>query len=415
MIMAKKKEVKEIKALPTSSISEAELVSAQKIISVILKNALEGRATDIHIEPGPTEVRVRYRVDGVLHSSLTLSLSLMVPLVQQIRKMVGLPLISSFKPEAASYQLRQADSVYNILVYFLPMVEGEKVVLHLISAYDQPQTLADLGFLDYHLSSIESNLSSGGLVLVTGKVDCGKTTTLYTLLNILNQEEINITTLEDPVERYLAGINQLALSALAGASLNESLQLVLRQEPDVLMIDVPAGGAVVELASWVASLKRKVFCSLSTSDVLTTLRRLKEIGLSPFLLGESLRLIISQRLVRRICQDCRVEVMPPQPQLKLAKQVVASQVSGLLVKDNLTFYQGAGCPNCGQTGYKGRLVVAEILAMTPAVQKYLVEQPEFKVEDFKRAVPGFISLAEDGIIKASQGLTTLAEVAKIIA
>ncbi|MFA6428610.1 MAG: ATPase, T2SS/T4P/T4SS family [Candidatus Buchananbacteria bacterium] len=401
-------------ALTKADQSIEALVSGQKILEVIIKNALDGRATDIHIEPSAGEVRIRYRVDGILHSSLTLSATVLVSLLQALRQLVGLPPAKDLQPQAASYKLEYEGKIYNVLVYFLPMIEGEKVVLHLVSAYDQPQTLVELGFADYHLSQIEKKLTRGGLFLVTGKVNSGKTTTLYTLLNILNSEAVNITTLEEPIERYLSGVNQISLGSLHDSNLNEALQVALKQEPDILLLDTLDSVTAVELAGWVATFNKKVFSSLATSDVLSTVKRLLEMGLPTFLLTEALGLIISQRLVRKICPDCRVETTPAPGLLKIAKALVKSTPTGLIDPENLVFYRGAGCPHCSQTGYKGRMVLAEIFELNEPLKNYLIEGGELTAESLTKLDPEFIFLAVDGIIKASQGLTTLEEVIKNI-
>jgi type IV pilus assembly protein PilB len=392
-----------------------------KLVRVVLKHAVDGRASDIHIEPVDEKYRVRYRVDGILHASLVLPMEVGRAVVSHIKILSNLKIDEKRKPQDGRFRFEEGEKVIDLRVSTFPVVDGEKVVMRLL---DKNQGLADLHTLgltgrnyDVLLRKIKEPF---GIVLMTGPTGSGKSTSLYAFLKILNQDERNIVTLEDPVEYFLEGINQSQIKPEIGYTFANGLRSILRQDPNVIMVGEIRDSETAELAIHAALTGHLVFSTLHTNSAIGSIPRLVDMGIEPFLLASSLQVVAAQRLVRRICEHCRAEMSVP-PKLLEGVANFLRTVSdeearkyGVDLKRPLRFFHGTGCEECGKTGYKGRIAIHEVLEVTDRVQVIITEkngsEPDLKAEASKQ---GMLAMKHDGLLKALSGMTTLAEVERV--
>ncbi|MEK7167593.1 MAG: GspE/PulE family protein [Patescibacteria group bacterium] len=387
-----------------------------KIVSVIIKHALEGGASDIHIEPGQNEGRVRYRVDGILHTSLVLPEYLYSSVVSRIKVLANLKLDETRIPQDGRIRVQAEDQLADLRVSVLPTLDQEKVVMRVLDTSAGVPTLAELGFAPYHIGIIERNMKkSFGLFLLTGPTGSGKTTTLYSVLNILNAEDQNITTLEDPIEYYVEGVNQSQINPEIGYSFASGLRAILRQDPNIIMVGEIRDNETAELVIHAGLTGHLVFSTLHTNDAWGAIPRLFDMKAEPFLLSSTLNLVMAQRLVRRVCQDCKKEVeLAPKAKEKIEAAIKEMpEIYSKEIKGKPKFFHGEGCPSCGKTGYAGRTVVAEILEINSDFQNLIARDFSFNEVKEELKKQNFLSLFQDGILKAAQGFTTLEEVIRI--
>lgn len=389
-----------------------------KMISVILKNAIEGAASDVHIEPVGQESRVRYRLDGVLHTSLVLPLKVHKALVARIKVLANLKLDETRLPQDGRFKMRLENRDVEFRVSSMPLLDNEKVVLRILDSTTSLLSLDDLGFQDRNLERVMSQLQKPhGLILTTGPTGSGKSTTLYALLSLLNKEGVNIITLEDPVEYNLPGIAQAQMKPEIGLTFASGLRSVLRQDPDIIMVGEIRDNETAELAIHAALTGHMVLSTLHTNDALGAIPRLMDMGLEPFLLASSLNVVIAQRLVRKICQYCKVSV----PIDKGQEQEIIAEIKHMPAKylprdvsllPPFTLYRGSGCSHCENTGYHGRIAIAEVLDNTKQLKKIIGEGAanNFELVQAECARQGMFTVRQDGLIKVLRGLTTLEEV-----
>jgi type IV pilus assembly protein PilB len=393
-----------------------------KIVSVIIRHAVEGGASDIHIEPSRKETRVRYRIDGILHTSLILPRSVHQSIVARVKVMANLKLDETRVPQDGRIRLIIADKEIDFRVSILPLVGTEKVVMRILDTTKGAPKLSDLGYQGQQLKVIMENLKkTEGLLLATGPTGSGKSTTLFSVLSLLNKEGVNISTLEDPVEYQMKGVNQSQIRPEIGYTFSSGLRSFLRQDPDIIMVGEIRDGETAELAIHAALTGHYVVSTLHTTDAAGAISRFIDMGIAPFLLGSTLHTVIAQRLTRKICEFCKEPFkIPDEFQKEVEKEIetMGEDYIRELIPDYdnqyFSFYHGIGCPKCGNTGYSGRVAVAEVLDVNSALkEKILNGQNHLSLEEIRQSQK-YVTIKEDGIIKMLQGKTTLEEVLRVM-
>ena len=411
---------KEIESAESSEITKSAPVA--KIVSVIIRHAVEGGASDIHIEPMEKESRVRYRIDGILHTSLILPRSVHTAIVARIKVMANLKLDENRLPQDGRIRLMINDKEYDFRVSVLPLFKAEKVVIRILDASKKAPTLEDLGYQGIQLEVILRNSKkTEGMLLTTGPTGSGKSTTLFAMLTMLNKEGINISTLEDPVEYQIKGVNQSQVRPIIGFSFATGLRSLLRQDPDVIMVGEIRDEETAELAIHSALTGHYVLSTLHTTDAPNTITRLVDMKVEPFLLGSTLHTVIAQRLARKICSNCKIEYKMPEELIsEIKKEIKDIGVDYIktVIKDfdpeKPIFHSGKGCPRCGNTGYAGRVALAEVLDINDKIKEIIFSGKKHLSLDEVRASQKFVSIKQDGIIKVLQGVTTMEEVLRVI-
>ena len=389
-----------------------------KMVLVIIKHAIDGRASDIHIEPQTTDTRVRYRVDGILHTTILLPKYIHSAIIARIKVLANLKLDETRKPQDGRIRLNIDGQNIDFRVSSLPLFEGEKIVMRILKTSKKVPSLEELGFHSIHVKLTKDAIAKPhGTILLTGPTGSGKTTTLYTILSMLNREGVNIITLEDPIEYYIDGINQSQINPDVGYTFASGLRSILRQDPNVIMLGEIRDQESAELVIHASLTGHKVLSTLHTNDSVGAVPRLLDMKVEPYLLGSTLNLIIAQRLSRKICPDCKTEAkIPPDVVAKITKEfeeIPEDCKKNLKIEKPLKFYVGKGCSHCGNLGYKGRLAIIEIVNFTPPLQELASSGFEMKgvMEELKRQ--NFITLRQDCILKAIKGQTMLEEVFRI--
>jgi type IV pilus assembly protein PilB len=380
-----------------------------KLVSTLMSDAIEKRASDIHIEPYEGDLRVRFRIDGVLHEIMQPPLRLRAAIASRIKVMASLDIAERRLPQDGVIKIKAANGKeINFRVSVLPTVFGEKVVLRLLARGSVQYDLNKLGMNVEAESIFRKAISEpSGMLLVTGPTGSGKTTTLYSALAALNKEERNISSAEDPVEIYMRGINQVKISEDIGLTFAAVLRSVLRQDPDVLMIGEIRDFETIEIAVKAALTGHLVLSTLHTNDAPSTVGRMLNMGVDPFLVAASLNLIVAQRLARVICPHCKalVEDYPRDGLLDVG-----------FTEDelpNLALYRGAGCEECSDTGYQGRLALYELLPMTEEMRSLVLAHTPTDELRKKAVAAGMTTLRIGGLQKAREGLTTVEEVLRV--
>lgn len=393
-----------------------------KLTKVILGHAIEGRASDIHIEPSSEGYRVRYRVDGVLHSSLVIPRDVGKAIVSRVKILSNLKIDETRKPQDGRFSFAgkyEGDGI-DFRVSTFPVVGGEKLVLRILEKGGKVLELEELGLLGRNKEILTRVLrENNGIILMTGPTGSGKSTTLYALLQILNEEERNIVTLEDPVEYSIEGINQSQIKPEIGYSFSNGLRSILRQDPNVIMVGEIRDSETAELAIHASLTGHLVFSTLHTNDAIGSVVRLVDMGIEPFLLSSSLRVLAAQRLVRKICPKCKIEQKLPEEVYSKVKILIDEidpkevEKYGIDLSQGLKFYVGSGCDECSNTGLKGRLAIYECFDVDNDAKDAITsgnrEEELFAIAKKQ----GMLSMKQDGILKALKGITTLSEVERI--
>lgn len=389
-----------------------------KTISVILRYAVEGSASDVHIEPAEDGTRVRYRVDGKLHTSLQLPTQIHAALVARIKVLANLKLDETRLPQDGRFRMNVEGRTVDFRVSTMPLLDTEKVVLRILDQAGSIRSLEELGFMDHTLTLMQKHITQPhGMLLLSGPTGSGKSTTLYAMLQMLNDEERNIITLEDPVEYSIPGVSQSQVKPEIGLTFANGLRSILRQDPDVVMVGEIRDNETAELAIHAALTGHMLLSTLHTNDAVGAIPRLIDMGIEPFLISSSLNLVVAQRLVRKICEHCVAPTTLPVELEMMVVDELAALPEGVLPKDislelPLNVYTAPGCPRCEDTGYKGRVAIAESLEMTKSLQEIItgsgLNDPDAMAAELRRQ--GIISLKQDGFIKALRGRTTVEEV-----
>jgi type IV pilus assembly protein PilB len=390
-----------------------------RMVSIIMRQAVEGGASDIHIEPIMGESRVRYRIDGVLRTSLTLPMYVHPAVVSRVKVLANLKIDETRVPQDGRITQEINGKKIDFRISTLPVVDNEKVVMRVLDTSVGAPTLQQLGYRKEHVALIAEQIKkSFGMFLVTGPTGSGKSTTLFAALSSLNAEGVNISTLEDPVEYYISGVNQSQIRPEIGYTFAAGLRSLLRQDPNVIMVGEVRDRETAELAIHASLTGHLMFSTLHTNDVFGVVPRLMDMGIEPFLIAATINLGIAQRLARKICSGCKaVQEMEPKTLQKLGPEIARIPkrfFSGTLTQEGPhTFYHGTGCAKCGGSGYQGRVAIAELFEYTAQARKLI--ESGFTQEAFnkERERQQAMSLREDALLKALEGHTTIEEVFRI--
>lgn len=387
-----------------AAIEEAPIV---KLVNTLISRAVNERASDIHIEPGERDLRVRFRIDGVLHEIMSTPRSVSGAVVSRLKIMADLDIAERRIPQDGRVTIRVSGRPIDLRVATLPSIYGEKVVLRILDKEDAILDLSELGFMPYSLARFQSSYSKPyGAILVTGPTGSGKTTTLYSALHVLNRPEVNIITVEDPVEYRLPGITQVQVNRKAGLQFATVLKSILRSDPDIVLIGEVRDPETAKIAIEAALTGHLVLTTLHTNDAASSVGRLVDMGVEPYLVSSALDSVLAQRLARRLCERCK-EGRPASPEI--VRQMGYDPGEG-----QVTLYYAVGCRMCSETGYRGRLAINEVMLMSEEIQRMAVERRPS--DEIKRvaAEQGMKSLREDGMDKVKLGMTTLEEVLRVV-
>ncbi len=404
----------------------AEELPIVNVVNSILEHAIYEGASDIHIEPSEMELGIRYRIDGVLKPIMTLPKSLQNGIVARIKILANLKLDEHMAPQDGRFKIRIQNEKTAFRVSIIPVYDGEKIVMRLLPEGAKSLTLDQLGFLKGPKEALERAIKKpNGMILVTGPTGSGKTTTLYSVLSILNQPGVNISTIEDPIEYRIKGINQSQINPRVGFTFATGLRSFLRQDPNIIMVGEIRDQETAEISVHAAMTGHLVLSTLHTNDAPTTLPRLIDMGVPPFLVAYTVNLIVAQRLLRKICTFCKSEFKLDKNSLnELSKVFGVEKIINLFKQagvldegektlEEITFYRGTGCTKCNQTGYKGRLGIYEVLEINNEITKKINEHAT--AADLKTIAQkfGMLTMSEDGLIKAKMGITTISEILRV--
>ncbi len=412
--------VKEKDSMELEEVTKSAPVA--KIVSVIIRHAVEGGASDIHVEPLFKESRVRYRIDGVLHTSLVLPRSVHAAIIARIKVMANLKLDETRMPQDGRIRMEIGEKVIDFRVSTLPLIGAEKVVMRILDTTKGAPTLEELGFQGQQLEAIMSATEkTEGILLITGPTGSGKSTTIFSALDILNKEGVNIASLEDPVEYQMKGVNQSQIKPDIGYTFASGLRSFLRQDPDIIMVGEIRDEETAELAIHAALTGHLVLSTLHTTDAPGAITRLVDMEVKAFLLGSTLIAVVAQRLARKICDKCKEEYKLPDKYVRETKEelerIGLDYVSKLIPKfdiNKMKFYKGKGCAHCGNTGYHGRLSVSEVMTITNELKEKIFEgKKHLTLEDIRESQQ-FVSVKQDGILKVIQGITTMEEILRVM-
>lgn len=388
-----------------------------QIVSAILEQAIRIRASDVHIEPQTSETRVRYRVDGILQERLVLPRRLQDAVVSRIKILADLKIDEKRIPQDGRFNFKMGESEVDLRVSTLPTVHGEKVVMRLLKKSGGIPTLPELGLRGLALKNLEAAIRRPhGVILVTGPTGSGKTTTLYSVLAILNNARVNIMTLEDPVEYEISGVNQVQINPAAGLTFATGLRSFLRQDPNIILVGEIRDQETTELAIQAALTGHLVFSTLHTNNAAGAIPRLIDLGAEPFLVASALNAVVGQRIARRLCPTCREEYVPEEAVIADIRAVVGTlwpQDKSIVLYKGKGTVAGATCETCGGTGYLGRLGVFEVFPVTDAISRLTLSRAPMKDIETQAISEGMISMKQDGYLKALEGVTTIEEVLRV--
>ena len=405
----------------------AEELPIINIVNSILEHAVYEGSSDIHIEPTEKAVTVRYRIDGILHNVMSLPKTVKNGIIARIKILSNLKIDEHMKPQDGRFKIKIQDEKLAFRVSIIPVYDGEKIVMRILHEGQKPLTLDQLGFLPRPRKLVEQAISKPhGTIMVTGPTGSGKTTTLYSLLGLLNKPDVNISTIEDPIEYHVDGINQSQINPKADFTFASGLRAFLRQDPDIIMVGEIRDQETAEIAIHAAMTGHLVLSTLHTNDAPTTIPRLLDMGIPPFLIAFTTNIIVAQRLVRKICDKCRKEFHLEKKAIsELQKATDVKKISTLLKNhdiklkkgeknlQSISFYHGEGCRHCGKTGYKGRIGIYEVMEIDEAMIKKINEHASAAEIKTLARKNNMATMLEDGLIKAKQGITTIEEVLRV--
>jgi type IV pilus assembly protein PilB len=383
---------------------------APELLDEIIGDAVSFHASDIHFEPNDKNVEIRFRIDGVLQQAGVLDREYYEGVLNRVKILSGLRMDEHFAVQDGSLRLNINNSEVDLRISIAPTLNGEKIVARLLGEYIKSFSLGDLGLLEKDEQVLlQAAKKPFGMILVTGPTGSGKTTTLYSLIKYLANPSINITTIENPVEYRIAGTNQIQVNEDKGITFADGLRSIVRQDPDVVLVGEIRDEETAEISVNAALTGHLLFSTFHANDASTAVPRLLDMGIEPFLLSSTLELVISQRLVRRICPTCRYSIT------KTAKEIdeIIPGASKIIGK-NCSLYVGKGCKSCNFTGYRGRVATYEFIVATPEIRALMLENPSAdQIWDVAKK-QGARSLIEDGLIKVAAGITTLEEVKRVL-
>lgn len=409
--------------------SMAAIIKEPKIVEIVkkvLEYAIRLRASDVHIEPSENDTRIRYRVDGILEEKLRLERQYHAALVSRIKILSNIKIDEKRIPQDGRFNFKSDDGEVDLRISTLPTVHGEKVVMRLLRKNSKVPTLPDLGLRGKALKNLEESVNiPHGIILITGPTGSGKTTTLYSLLVKINTPRVNIVTLEDPVEYQMAGINQVQINPQAGLTFASGLRSFLRQDPNIIMVGEIRDEETAGLAIQASLTGHLVFSTIHTNSAAGALPRLIDMKAEPFLLASSMTAIVAQRVLRKICENCRVSYAPEQAVLQDIKKVLGKLYEGFTKSNSnlvemakkqsseMLLFKGQGCDKCANSGYLGRVAIFEVLPVTNGVAKLILERSDAATIEQKAVEEGMIQMKQDGYLKVLEGVTTIEEVIRV--
>lgn len=383
-----------------------------KMVDLLIEYAYGNRASDIHIEPERQEAMVRFRVDGVLHDVLKLPIGLHEQVVSKIKVASKLRTDERMSAQDGKMQVQVPGEELDIRVSVVPIVHGEKVVMRLLSSKARQFSLADLGMGEKDLQKIKNGFGRPyGMVLSTGPTGSGKTTTIYAILKILNRRNINIATIEDPVEYDIGGINQIQVNPKTNLTFASGLRAILRQDPNIIFVGEIRDMETADIAVNSAMTGHMVLSTLHTNDAATTLPRLIDMKIEPFLVASTVNVIVGQRLVRKICEKCRVSKEVQGSRFRIQDSILGELIEKYFgTGETVRVYEGKGCAVCRETGYAGRVGIFEVLEMTDKIKEMIMARSDAGRIRKQAVLEGMTTMMEDGLDKAQKGITTVEEV-----
>ena len=424
-------------------VSEADVAEDSPIaqtVNLLLEYAIRSQASDIHIEPRENFVQIRYRIDGVLKEVNQLPRNVLGALISRIKILSNLKIDERRVPQDGRFKIKIAGKQYALRVSTLPVSDGEKVVMRILDESNQAVTLQQLGYWGHSLSVIsEAVTEPNGMVLITGPTGSGKSTSLFSVLTMLNKPNVNISTIEDPVEYKIPGVNQTQTNVKAGMTFANGLRALLRQDPNNIMVGEIRDGETANLGVQAALTGHLVFSTLHTNNAATCLPRLLDMGIEPFLIASTVKAVVGQRLVRRLCMNCRQQYAPEEAEIieivklfnlredqtfeyihSLELQAVEQKVGedtplGTNESTIVSLWRAnpEGCDECSHTGYKGRIGIYEVLGVTSAIQKFITSSATSEQIQDQAIVDGMTTMQTDGLVKTLRGNTTLEEVLRV--
>jgi type IV pilus assembly protein PilB len=395
------------------AIIESQRKVAPEILEEIFDDAIGLRASDIHFEPQEGSVLVRFRVDGVLHEAGRIPKEYFEGVVNRIKIAANLHIDEHYAAQDGAIRYETTNGMVDIRVSIVPIVDGEKIVMRILSQYVRALTLTDLGFSAAHREILEkATRKPFGMILTTGPTGSGKSTTLYALLKLRNHPDVNISTIEDPVEYKIAGINHIQVNTETNLTFANGLRALMRQDPNIILVGEIRDGETASIAVNAALTGHLMFSTLHANDAVTSVPRMLEMGVEPFLMASTLEVVIAQRLVRRVCPNCRYSygVTPAEvPKLFPGAEKFFPK------KERILLYRGKGCESCGGIGFQGRIGIYELLNITPEIEQLIVaRKSSTEIGDLARK-QGMKSLFEDGFEKMKAGSTTIEELLRVAA
>lgn len=398
------------------TVSKAEDIPIIKIVEAVLVNGYSSKASDIHIEPYEEETLIRFRIDGILHDIVTVPKSLQDLIITRIKILSRLRTDEHRAAQDGKLRFKSGEDKIDARVSIVPVVYGEKAVLRLLSAKAREHDLENLGFAPDEFEKIMNNINKPwGMILSTGPTGSGKTTTLYGALKKLNTREVNISTIEDPVEYDMPGVNQIQVNVKTSLTFAAGLRSIVRQDPDIIMVGEIRDEETAKIAINSAMTGHLVLSTLHTNDAATTLPRLLDMGIAPFLVSSTINLVIAQRLVRKICEKCKQKIKADAKTTALIKKQISKEliVKFKLDSPGITFFQGKGCPDCQSTGFSGRIGIFELLEMNDEIKELIMSKTNAAALQQKAVEQGMITMIERGIAKVLEGTTTIEEILRV--
>jgi type II secretory ATPase GspE/PulE/Tfp pilus assembly ATPase PilB-like protein len=387
------------------------------VVDNLLAYAASLRTSDIHLEVSEENVVVRFRIDGILHEIIRIPKAAHSAITARIKLLATLRIDEHSRPQDGRFRFKSGNQLTDVRVAVMPTFYGEKVEMRLLAATQKPLAFSEIGMLEDHIEILEENIKKTfGMLLVTGPTGSGKTTTLYSVLNVLNRPEVNIVTIEDPIEYNVNYINQTQVNPAADITFANGLRAILRQDPNIVMVGEIRDNETAEIAIQAALTGHLVLSSLHTNDAPTAVPRLVDMGIPPFLVAAVLNVILAQRLVRQIHRDCIESYTPDEATLaSINRQLIELGFDPKNVRLPKILYRGRGCPADNFTGYMGRVGIFEILNITDELRKLIIS-PDFSLDSLSKLArkEGMISMFEDGLRKVERGTTTIEELLRVI-
>ncbi len=382
-----------------------------KIVDVVIIQAYLARASDIHMDPEEKKLRLRFRVDGVLHDVYSFPKELHSEIITRIKVLSAMRTDEHQAAQDGRMRVTVPDVGFvDVRVSITPTYYGENCVMRLLAGQASDFSLANLGFSEQNLKVIHKAMKKPyGMILATGPTGSGKTTTLYMVLKEINKPEISIITIEDPIEYSLPGVDQIQVNAKTGLTFANGLRSILRQDPNIVMVGEIRDGETANIAVNAAMTGHLVLSTLHTNDAPTTMPRLLDLGVEPFLIASTINIAIGQRLVRTICTDCKVKKVFTDAEMLALTEAFPPE----LIKDNRTFYRGEGCARCNHSGYKGRVGIHEVLEVNEVMRDLIMKRTN--ADEIRKAAiaAGMVTMTADGFAKAVEGVTTIEEILRV--